>query len=178
MIDSLCPEPSRCPSRHHLPKYAVSPGGIGLLRSVEPLLDAAPYIGGKRNLAARIVKSIEAIPSSLLCGAVRRNGRRVFPAPVRVPTLVDGEIAVQIRVGPWFSFTAEDIGSAHTMNEALERSPIHPEQAMGPRCAVPRSKRGPTDRRLTGTVWMALRPSVRAHRTVRRRGSRRLQDPK
>ena len=75
---------------------------IPALQPVRPAVPVAPYIGGKRNLARRIVERIGAIPHATYAEAFVGMGgvflRRPFRAPCEVINDVDRDVANLFRI--------------------------------------------------------------------------------
>jgi DNA adenine methylase len=58
-------------------------------RRIAPVRPAAAYIGGKKQLAARIVARIEALAHPDLRGALLGHGRRLSAPPLRTAVRSD-----------------------------------------------------------------------------------------
>ena len=69
---------------------------------VRPVQPPAPYLGGKRNLAGRLVKLIDAIPHRTYVDVFHGMGgvflRRTRQTPVEVINDISGDVANLFRV--------------------------------------------------------------------------------
>lgn len=74
----------------------------GLFRAVRPVAPAAPYIGGKKSLAARIVARIQAVPHATYAEPFVGMGgvflRRTKAPPCEVINDISGDVATFFRI--------------------------------------------------------------------------------